>query len=185
LLTAILLIFGSTLDVQNLRFLHLGCGDFQFPVYFVFGKCIQRRTKVNSVRRDDGIAGDIFDGIHEITEFDKYFTKIDIPVFPRYRQCTENFLWPIGKFFDETRELIVAHKFRERTLLKTNDHDRFVMYSRVFYDDNLHSRLQIIFDFPRNGCPMLDCTLDTCTKKGKTIVTNNLQTVFACLHQDF
>jgi hypothetical protein len=90
----------------------------------------------------------------------------------------------MGKFFDETRELILSHKFSERTLLKIGGDDCFVMYSPVFYDDNLHSRLQIIFDFLRNGYPMLNCILTSFTKDGKTIVTNNLQTVFASFYPD-
>jgi hypothetical protein len=112
------------------------------------------------------------------------FTKINILVFVRFRQYTESFIWPIGKFFDETRELIFAHKFSERTLLKIGSDDCFVMYSPIFYDDNLHSRLQIIFDFLRNGCPILNCIFTSFTKDRKTIITNNLQTVFASFYPD-
>jgi hypothetical protein len=102
------------------------------------------------------------------------FTKFNILVFMTFRQCTESFIWPIRKFIDETRELILAHKFSERTLLKTGSDDCFVMYSPVFYDDNLHSQLQIIFDFLCNGCPILNCILTLFTKDRKTIITNNL-----------
>ncbi|MDR2432922.1 MAG: hypothetical protein LBD34_04190 [Puniceicoccales bacterium] len=110
------------------------------------------------------------------------FAEIDIPLFPKFRQCTENFVWPIGKFFDQTRQLILAHKFNEKTLLKIGSDDCFVMYSLVFYGNNQHSRLQIIFDFLRNGCPMLNCILTSFTKDGKVIITNNLQTVFASFY---
>jgi hypothetical protein len=110
------------------------------------------------------------------------FAEIDIPVFPRFRQCTENFVWPMGKFFDQTRQLILAHKFNEKTLLKIGNDDCFVMYSPIFYCDNQHSRLQIIFDFLRNGCPILNCVLTSFTRDGKAIITNNLQTVFASFY---
>ncbi|MDR2779292.1 MAG: hypothetical protein LBB16_03355 [Puniceicoccales bacterium] len=110
------------------------------------------------------------------------FAKIDIPVFPKFRQCTESFVWPIGEFFDKIRELILAHKFSEKALLKIGHDDYFVMYSPIFYGDNKHSRLQIIFDCLRSGCPMLNCILTSFTKDGKTIVTNNLQTVFASFY---
>lgn len=110
------------------------------------------------------------------------FAEIDIPLFPRFRQCTENFVWPMGKFFDQTRQLILAHKFNEKTLLKIGNDDCFVMYSPIFYGNNQHSRLQIIFDFLRNGCPMLNCILTSFTKDGKAIITNNLQTVFASFY---
>ncbi|MDR3144347.1 MAG: hypothetical protein LBT64_02495 [Puniceicoccales bacterium] len=112
------------------------------------------------------------------------FTKIDIPVFPRFKQCMENFIWPIGKFFDSTRQLILSHGFTEKALLKIGDGETFVMYSPVFYSRDRRSRLQIIFDMLRGGCPLLNCMLTSFTEDGKTIVTNNLQTIFASFYPE-
>jgi hypothetical protein len=61
------------LEVQSLRFSHLGHENFQFPVCFVFGKCSQRKIKTNSGSCDKGIDRDSFDRIQEIMDFDKYF----------------------------------------------------------------------------------------------------------------
>jgi hypothetical protein len=112
------------------------------------------------------------------------FTKIDIPLFPKFRQCLENFVWPIGKFFDKTRQLILSHGFSEKALLKIGGGETFVMYSPVFYSRDKRSRLQIIFDLLRSGCPLLNCMLTSFTKDGQAIVTNNLQTIFASFYPE-
>ncbi|MDR2737976.1 MAG: hypothetical protein LBB18_03495 [Puniceicoccales bacterium] len=110
------------------------------------------------------------------------FTKIDIPIFPRFRQSDENFIWPIGKFFDKTRNSILKSGFREKALLKLGNSEQFVGYSPIFYSNDHHSRLQIIFDSLRIGRPFLNCTLTSFARDGRVIVTNNLHTIFASFY---
>jgi hypothetical protein len=110
------------------------------------------------------------------------FTKIDVPIFPRFKQCDEKFVWPMGKFFDCARELISDYGFSAGAFLKIGGGDFFVMYSPVFYSRDRHSRLQIIFDAFRIGRPFLNCILTSFTKSGGVIVTNNLHTVFASFY---
>ncbi|MDR1413603.1 MAG: hypothetical protein LBI56_01535 [Puniceicoccales bacterium] len=110
------------------------------------------------------------------------FTRIDIPIFPKFRQCTENFIWPIGKFFDDIRELIISRGFKEKALLKLGGGDIFVIYSPIFYSDDHRSRLQVIFDSFQRERIVLNCVLTSYAKNGEAIVTNNLRTVFASFY---
>ncbi|MDR1402028.1 MAG: hypothetical protein LBI81_03705 [Puniceicoccales bacterium] len=110
------------------------------------------------------------------------FTELDVPIFPKFKQCEESFVWPVGKFFDEIRELIIARGFSEKVLLRLGGGEFFVMYSPIFYSNDQRSRLQIIFDSFHRGRTVLNCILTSYEKNGGTIVTNNLQTVFASFY---
>jgi hypothetical protein len=111
-----------------------------------------------------------------------FFSTIDMPVFPTFRQCAENFIWPIGKFFDDARDLLIAKGFTEKALLQIGVGNQFVMHSPIFYSKDHHSRLQIIFDSFNVGRPFFNCILTSFTKTGKAIITNNLQTIFASFY---
>jgi hypothetical protein len=112
------------------------------------------------------------------------FSKIDVPIFPRFKQCSENFIWPIGKVFDDVRETILASGFKEKALLKIGNEEVFVIYSPVFYSRDRSSRLQIIFDSFCRGRAFLNCVITSFAANGTAIITNNLQTIFASFYPE-
>jgi hypothetical protein len=106
------------------------------------------------------------------------FTKIDMPIFPKFKQSMQNCICPIGRRFDRTRELITSQNLSEKVLLEIGDDGHFVIHFPIFYNYDQHYRLQIILDSFRNGCPMVNCILTSFTEESRAIVTNNLQSRF-------
>jgi hypothetical protein len=97
-------------------------------------------------------------------------------VFPSYERGSENFIWPIGEFFNRTREMLIASGFREQISLQIGDKSPFVAHSPVFYDGDHLVRLQIIFASPRGN--FLSCILTSFMKSGDSVVTSNLNAIF-------
>jgi hypothetical protein len=110
------------------------------------------------------------------------FAQVDVPIFPRFRRSPESFAWPIGNFFDDARNSILAQGFTEKALLKMGFNQYFAIYSPVFLSKDQCSRLQIIFNSLRLGRPFLSCVLTSFASDGTPIVTNNLRAICASFY---
>jgi hypothetical protein len=114
--------------------------------------------------------------------FTNMLSQIDIPIFPKFSQCDENFIWPMGEVFDSARRAIFAYGFNEKALLKVGNEKLFAARSPVFYSDDRRSRLQVIFDSFSGSRSFVNCILTSFTTDGSAVVTNNLQTIFASFY---
>jgi hypothetical protein len=111
------------------------------------------------------------------------FAAVDLPIFPKFRRCTENFIWPIGKFFDDAREFLLANGFRASELLRVGD-DEYSTHCLVFYDKNRYLRMQIIFNTLQRKRQFLNCVLTSFAVDGTAIVTGNTRTISASFYPE-
>jgi hypothetical protein len=112
------------------------------------------------------------------------FTKIDLSVFPKFRRCSENFTWPQGKLFDDTKKVLAANGFDDNVLLKIGDGDGFGVYCQIFYNKNRRVRLQITLNILSGRQPFPNCSLSSTTKDGRTIVTGNMRNVSSSFYPE-
>lgn len=148
-------------------FLHNILSNSTRPLWMLFTTCILVFFLLESIR---------------IWHLTGLLTTMEIPLFPRFQPCENQFVWPIGKFFDQQRTSILKEEFEQSTLLKVGNNGAACMFSPIFYSKDSLIRLQIMFDISSTKRPFLNCILTSFLGSGEAIITTNMQTLFVSFY---
>lgn len=148
-------------------FLHNILSTSQRPLWMLFITCILVFFLLESIK---------------MWHLTGLLTSMEIPLFPRFQSCDNQFVWPIGKFFDQQRTSILKEEFEQSTLLKVGNNGAACMFSPIFYSKDSRIRLQIMFDVFSTKRPFLNCILTSFLESGEAIITTNMQTLFVSFY---
>lgn len=108
----------------------------------------------------------------------KALSQSPIPLFPRFIESADAQEWPVQKKFLRIRDWLRSHGFSLRQALKSDLGLGIVVRSFVFQSSDNGSRVQVIF-IPQRSGNITECfSMQSITKEGLRLVTDNLYIPF-------
>ena len=112
------------------------------------------------------------------------FSRLDFPLFPRYRLYDGHLVWPTGKVFQRLLSFIQSHHFEQKSVLKLGE-GILVAYSPVYLSEDRKMRLQLSFDFLRPQSSKFNCIFVSFEDPIKAIVTHNMHSLFSTFYPEY
>lgn len=110
------------------------------------------------------------------------FTKLELPLFPRFQYKSNTIIWPQEDSFESLRLFLKAKNFKTICGLTTlSTGSEICLLSSVFQNKEDNIRVQIIFSPIRFGKNIVNTIVTSYMQDGEKLITHNINMPFGCL----